>query len=420
MAKKLGALVSAKIKKDKLGSEVFSPSYRTGLDILDYRNGRMEGNEVVLGISGGKILSVVGRSGSGKSSLAYKIAGEIIRSHEDAQGIHLDYERAANKARIAKMTGLDLGLIHAESDVYTFLNSNISSETLYQLVKAIYDLKMAKENKADFTITATHNGNKVEYMIPTVIIVDSLVTMTPTSIQEEDELSGSMSASAIAKTNNAIFKRIANFITDANITIITINHITQTISMGTPTKAALNFLKQDESLPGGSSAIFLSDSLLRLETGTKLEEDKEYGIKGFTVKSQYVKSRSNAAGRVMTLVFDQENGFDNVLTNVQYLRENKLLLGSGHGYFIETMPDKKFKLKNVRELYDNDQEFREGFDNYIHELYSEFLSSKSSEAVEEESFMLVECVDPVNNIWKGNDGLNYYYNEATEECILQE
>ena len=417
MAKKLGALVSAKIKKDKLGTEAFSPSYKTGLDLLDYRNGRMEGNETVLGISGGKILSVVGKSGSGKSSLAYKIAGTIIKSHEEAQGIHLDYERAGNKARIAKMTGIDMNLIHAESDVYTYLNSNISSETLYQLVKAIYDLKMSKDNKADFTITETYNGQKVEYMIPTVIIVDSLVTMTPTSIQEEDELSGSMSASAIAKTNNAIFKRITNFITDANITIITINHVTQTIAMGMPTKPALNFLKQDESLPGGSSAIFLSDTLLKLETGSKLEEDKDYGIKGFTVNAHYVKSRSNAAGRKMTLVFDQENGFDNLLTNVHYLRENKLLLGSGHGYFIETMPDKKFKLKNVKEMYETDEEFRQGFDEYIMTLYSEFLSSKAED--EEEAFTLVECVDNAKNLWKGNDGLIYFYNEETGECELQ-
>ena len=39
---KIGKMVAEKIKKDKLGSEVFSPSYRTGIDLLDYRNGRWE------------------------------------------------------------------------------------------------------------------------------------------------------------------------------------------------------------------------------------------------------------------------------------------------------------------------------------------------------------------------------------------
>lgn len=245
----LGQMITDKIKKDKLGSEVFTPSYLTGIDLLDYRNGRWEGNEKVLGISGGKIFTVVGKSGSGKSSLAYKVAGTIQKSDENAQIIHLDYERAGNKARISNMSGIGIEHIRSDSDVYTYLNSRISSETLYGLVKAIHDVKMSKKDEC--TVTTTFNGEKVEYLVPTVILVDSLVAMTPKDIQDETELSGSMSASAIAKTNNAIIKRITNFITDANIIIIIINHITSTIAMGPGTgKPALNFLGQNESLPG--------------------------------------------------------------------------------------------------------------------------------------------------------------------------
>ena len=102
--------------------------------------------------------------------------------------------------------------------------------------------------KDECTVKTTFNGEKVEYLVPTVILVDSLVAMTPKDIQDETELSGSMSASAIAKTNNAIIKRITNFITDANIIIIIINHITSTIAMGPGTgKPALNFLGQNEA-----------------------------------------------------------------------------------------------------------------------------------------------------------------------------
>lgn len=413
---KLGKLIAANIKKEKLGGEVFSPSYKTGLDILDYRNGRIEGDEEVLGISGGKILSVVGKSGSGKSSLAYMIAGQIRNTHEEAQIIHLDFERAGNKARISKMSGVGIELISANSDVYSYLNSGISSETLYKLVKAISNIKM--ENKADLTIEKTFNGNKVTFLVPTVIIVDSLVTMTPADIIDEKELSGSMSASAIAKANNAIFKRITNFITDANITIICINHITQSIAMGTPTKPALNFLGQNESLPGGSSAIFLSDSLLKLDPAGKLTEDKDFGIKGFYVNAQYIKSRSSASGRVMKLVFNQENGFDNLLTNIQFLKDEGYLKGSGHGYYVEPMPNKKFKLKTVSEMYKEDEEFRNGLDEYVKSLYREFFTDVNEE--EEEAFMLVECLDEANQIWKGNDGKSYKYDEASGDCILVE
>lgn len=238
-----GKMVSDTLKKQKLGGESFSPSYSTGIDLLDYRNGRIEGDEIVTGISGGKILTIVGKTGSGKSSLSYQIAGQILKTNPDAQVIHLDYERAGNKARISKLSKTPVDQIFNGSDVWNFMNSNISSETLYKLVKAISDLKLA--NKDDITIESTFNGKKVSYLIPTVIIVDSLAAMTPNDIIEENELSGSMSASAIAKTNNAIYKRISNFITDSNITIININHITQTIAMGIPKKPTLNFLGQD-------------------------------------------------------------------------------------------------------------------------------------------------------------------------------
>lgn len=171
----------------------------------------------------------------------------------------------------------------------------------------------------------------------------------------------------------------------------------------------------------GSSAIFLSDSLLRLETGSKLEEEKEYGIKGFTVNAQYVKSRSNASGRKMVLIFDQAKGFNNLLTNVHFLRENKYLLGSGHGYWIETMPEKKFKFKNVQEIYDTDEEFRKGFDDYVHSIYDEFLTASNDDEEEESADLeLVDCIDEEKSIYKGNDGNSYYYDTTTGTCSLVE
>jgi hypothetical protein len=240
--------------------------------------------------------------------------------------------------------------------------------------------------------------------------------MIPTNIIDEKELSGSMSASAIAKSNNAIYKRITNFITDANITIININHITSSIAMGPgSTKPALNFLAPGESLPGGTSAIFLSDTLLKLDPGSKLDEEKDFGIKGFTVTASYIKSRSNASGRKFTLILDQDRGFDNLLTNIQFLKDNSLLSGSGHGYFVKSMPDKKFKMKNVREFYAQDAEFKAGLDAYMKELYTEMLSNPE-EVEEEDAFMLTECLDEAKNIWMGNDGKKYIYHEETGDC----
>lgn len=404
MARKIGALIAKTIKKSKLGGEVFAPTYATGIDIMDYRGGRWEGNEKVLGVSGGKILYICGRSGSGKSTYAYKIAGNILKSNEDASVIHLDFERAANKARVSAMAEIPISEINSESDTWCYLNSDISSETVYQLVKAVDQQK--KDLGDEIKVTKEYNGNKVSYYPPTVIIIDSLATMIPSQYQDEKELSGQMSSSATARQNNTVFKRLINHITDTNIMIIVINHITDSISLGTPTKPKYPFLKQGEDLPGGSSAVFLADSQIKLEGGPKLEPDKDYGIKGFKVIGTYLKSRSNVAGYKSVMIFDQEYGLDNLLSNVEFLKENKLLLGSGHGYFVETMPDKKFKLKTVKEMYNTDKEFREGFDDYINSIYEALLSQPGKEP-ESGVFEIEDIEDEEKGILKGNDGFFY-------------
>ena len=67
--------------------------------------------------------------------------------------------------------------------------------------------------------------------------------------------------------------------------LIFINHITQNIAIGvTPPSAAVNYLKQDEAIAGGKAALYVTDTLLKITTSSKLEPDKLWGIKGFEAK----------------------------------------------------------------------------------------------------------------------------------------
>jgi len=53
-------------------------------------------------------------------------------------------------------------------------------------------------------------------------------------------------ATAIAKANTNVFKRIMSPIQNANIIIMLVNHLTQKIDIGmVHTKAQINYLKQD-------------------------------------------------------------------------------------------------------------------------------------------------------------------------------
>lgn len=434
------------ISKSKLGQESkYQPSYSTGMDVMDYKNGFVsDDGEVITGVDSGKIITIIGKSGSGKTSLALEMASSIVEDFEEGVIYHLDFERAmsasAQTSRFATISGWDKDTIKSK---YKILNRDIYSETLYKLIRGIDKIKNDPENfdriKID-TGKVDEEGETIYALPPTVVIVDSWVTMIPKDISEEEELSGSMSASSIAKTNNAVCKRIVGPLERGNITLIIINHITKKIEVSSfaKTQADINYLKQDESIPGGSSCIYLCNNLIRLVTGSKLDKDSTYGVKGFIVNGEFVKSRTSEAGIPFTMVFVQSRGFDNVLTNLANFKEMGILKGSPRAYYLEECPDIKFTLKTFEEKYYESEELRNAVQEIIEREYQsllpeipefikknqeeyeedeetddEYEEDENSDDEDDEEIELVKCVNKVKDIWLGSDG-NYYTSDGDE------
>lgn len=184
-----------------------------------------------------------------------------------------------------------------------------------------------------------------------------------------------------------------------------------------------------ETLPGGLSCIYLSNNLIRLVASTKLDRDSTYGIKGFKVIGEFIKSRTNEAGNQFTMIFNQSMGFDNVLTNLENLKELGCLKGNGRAYYFEDAPDIKFTFKTFKEKYNESEKLRlvvqklieENYIDYIQETFDgEFAEEDYSDVeednnteVNEEEVSLVECVDEEEDIWLGSDG-NYYDGDGDE------
>ena len=53
--------------------------------------------------------------------------------------------------------------------------------------------------------------------------------LAPEDVEDDDELKGSMGATAIAKANTNVFKRIMSPMQNANIILMLVNHLTQKI-----------------------------------------------------------------------------------------------------------------------------------------------------------------------------------------------
>ena len=226
------------------------PTYRTGLDLFDYKNGCVDEGIAYIGLDGGKIITLVGKSGTGKSAAAVQIACGITEKYEDSQVIHLDFERATKKLRIMNLSKWTKEMY---DEKYIYLDKDINTESTFKLIKAIYRIK--SENFDALAIPSgmfNKNGDEIYALPPTVIIIDSMITMRPKDLEGKEDLPSSMVASAVAKANASFMRDIIGPVYSANIILIMVNHIMDKIDINPmqKTQAQVNYLDQGETVPG--------------------------------------------------------------------------------------------------------------------------------------------------------------------------
>lgn len=384
----------------------FDVMYTTGFLSLDYLNGTVvhvkgEDREFTynsVGIVDGSANTIIGRSGSGKSTLCTQIAGNIVRPFIK-KGLPTalfidDIEGSLPWARKEFLLGLTSEELAQYVDVR---NSGITTENLYKRIQTIHDTKI--ENRKDYeydTGLFDTNGKRIYKLVPTVYIVDSLPMLMPESLAEEDELGGSMSASAIAKSNTMLIKMISQRLKDANIIMLTVNHILDDIQMGfLPKPAQISGLKQGERLPGGKAAIYLANNMFRADDSTTLKRDKDYRIDGSVVNITLVKSRTNATKRTIPLIFNKTEGrFDEILSLFHLIKSEGLFKGAGAYLYLDDCPNIKFSAGSFKETLENSEELQEAFAKVAYNLLCTFLSD--TKAISED---LSKASDNISNMF---------------------
>ena len=359
-----------KHKDQRMSQEaVFDVGYATGFLAFDFLNGtvihvktpekKFKYNSI--GIVDGSITMVIGRSGCGKTTWLVQTAGNILRRFDKACVWHDDIEGGIVEARRERLTGLfgdDL------KNRYLSRNSGVNSENVYERIKIIHDLKL--ENKEEYqydTGLYTSRGEKIYKLQPSIYILDSLAMLSPDKYTEQDELSGQMAATATAKANADLFRKVVPLLKSANIMLFVVNHITQNIDINpmAKKKAQLSYLKQDESLPGGKTPVYLSNLLIRFDDNTKLKDTEGLGIAGNIVDLSLLKSRTSNVGKSIPLIFDHKRGFDPELSLLQLLKDMKLVNGAGAYLYLKDRSDYKFSQKQFKEKLMQDEEFRKIF-----------------------------------------------------------
>ena len=394
----------AKLKDYRMKSEAeFNVGYPTGFLNFDFRNGVVvhvksevqDFKYYSVGITDGSMVMIIGRSGSGKTTFVIQSAANIIRKYNTSCIFHDDIEAGVTQTRIEQLTGFQGEELNKR---YIRRSAGITAENFYERIKMIHDLKMDHYDDYEYdTGYFDTSGNRIFKLEPTVYILDSLALLMPSQYTEEEELSGQMSSTAAAKANAMIFKRIIPMLKSANIILFIINHINMKISINPMqrTKSQVSYLKQDESLPGGNTPIYLANLMIRVDDNSKLKSTEAFGIDGSITEITLVKSRANKAGKSVNLVFNQSTGFDQDLSLFLMLKENNRINGAGAYLYIDDRSDLKFAQKNFKGKLNEDMEFKSIFMKAVAEVLQENIENDSAVITEAEEEKINDIADGI-------------------------
>lgn len=354
--------------KDRLFDQECSlVTYPTGIPTLDYRLGyrliSKDDNENILdvhdclGIAGGGFVTIIGNSGTAKTALACKLAGEITKPFENAFTVHYDIENAMNVTRYKNLTGftnreMKEKIIIKSGRTYIENISDTILEICEEKAKHRKDYEYTTDFKDEF-------GAPITIYQPTVLVIDSIpqlcrepekkVVKAKKGSGEEDyeiedvNFGKNTYYMTVAKDLTEFYSKFLGRVREYNIIVISINHIRPKINMDMFAKPSeMLYLKPDERIPGGKASMYYASTLIKhTAIGKSKATIEEDGYSGFTVKAEIIKCRTNVSGGTsVPMVFDQNKGFSKERTLLYYAKEEMGILNGGR--------------KNARYLGDRD------------------------------------------------------------------
>ena len=345
--------------------------YPTGFPVFDYSNGyRVRVPETKehpaynwdnVGIFNGTFVLGIGNSGTGKTTAFVQMASEIAEPFKNADIFHVDGEHSSNTQHVMDVNGWTPDMME---DRYHMLECDYV-EDLYDIIVKISKEKLS--NPAYKYDTGKHDefGKPITGIIPTIFIVDSIPTLQTKDTQDKngevsDQMEGQTYNMRLAIAYNTFYKRLRPVIYRSNIIIFAINHIKEKPELAfQKTQAKIQYLKTNESVPGGTGPIYLSQTFLRFIYRGKCTIEK-HGFDGYKVDVQTIKSKTNRSDRIIPLIFDYTMGFDKESSLVEYAAETAGVISGRNPYcYLTSHPDIKFNTKKIHkaleehpELYD--------------------------------------------------------------------
>ena len=299
------------------------------------------------------------------TTLGAQIAANIIRQYTYANAVHFDCEQRFDTSRCETITKLPSSYFDTvKGERYLIKSGSFGLDTIQEMIVKMYVQKM--KLKDQLTVPSGFKdefGRDVMILQPTVIIIDSITTVlnetfNPDSAKEAADAEGlrtNTEGARDAKTLKGFFKDIIPLCKEANIIVYGINHINSNMSMNAfiPVAKQQNYLKQDESIPGGRTMIYYPFNIVKLTAKPSDDFTEEGdGFAGHMVMVEPIKSSSNQSGNnskgiSFELVFSHKEGFDNLRSMVMYGRDHGLIEGNKARLKFRDDPDCSFTWRNL-------------------------------------------------------------------------
>ena len=127
--------------------------------------------------------------------------------------------------------------------------------------------------------------------------------------------------------------------------------------------------------------IYYAHNIFKLVSAGKFKKEDD-GFDGSKVRVELLKSRTNKAGQFVNLIFNQDIGFDPLLSMLEYCSDYNLLDGRNPYKFFVCAPDVKFDSRKFKEEFFSREEVRQAMMQTIHPSLKSTLSKVD---IEEES-----------------------------------
>lgn len=361
-------------KKNLFKTNVTTAFHKTGFAVFDHyfgavinvhdKDGKIIRQEPRVGQAAGTFNLIIANTGAGKTTFAAQVAANIMRQYPYSNVIHFDCEERFDVSRCETITKLPA--VYFENDRYMIRTGAVGLDVIQEMIVKTYVSK--KKLKDELMVDSGFNdefGRPVRIFMPTIIIIDSMTTVmnetfNPDNAKEAsdaEKMRGNTEGARDSKTLKGFFKDVLPLCKEANIIIYGINHINANMSMNAfiPVAKQQNYLKQDESIPGGRSMLYYPFNIIKMTAKPSDDFTEEGdGFAGHIVMFEPIKSSSNQSGNnskgiSFEMVFSHKYGFDPLRTLIHYGREHGLIEGNRTRMKFKDDDSFTFSWKNINE-----------------------------------------------------------------------